>query len=477
MKLLDGPKIPTFVQRLQWIVDPGSYMEKARDRYGDIFLAQVTGFGDNIVLVNHPQAIGQLLTSDKPQASLRDRKQFSAPGSANQVLQPLIGDYSVITLDGDRHKERRKLLMPPFHGDRMRNYGELIVKITQRAIDRLPLQEPFLARTLMQTISLEVTMEAVFGLSEGERYQKLKQLLGQLSENFRSIINTAFLFLPKLRQDWGAWSPWGRFVRLRQRIDDLLYAEIAERRTNDDPSRTDILSLLMSARDEAGEAMSDRELRDELMTLLLAGYETTASAMAWAFYWIYSLPDVREKLMQELASLGSSPDPTAVARLPYLTAVCQESLRIYPVAIITFPRVVREPVELMGYNLQPGQIVAGCIYLTHQREDLYPNPKQFKPERFLERQFSPYEFMPFGGGVRRCIGEALAQFEMKLVVATAVSQYQLALADKRPETPRRRGVTLAPARGVPMILEGKSSKVETRPIASLQSSKFKTEAS
>jgi unspecific monooxygenase len=452
--ILDGPKTPTFIQRLQWIVDPASYMEKARDRYGDIFFAKVIGFGDNIVLVNHPQAIGQILSGD--------RKQFSSPGSANQVLQPLVGDYSIITLDGDRHKKRRKLLMPPFHGDRMRNYGELIVKVTESALDCLPMQKPLLARTIMQAISLEVIMKAVFGLSEGERYQQLKRSLSQLSEIFRSPLNTAFLFLPKLQKDWGAWSPWGSFVRLRQRIDDLLYAEIADRKANPDPNRTDILSLLMSARDEAGEAMSDRELRDELVTLLFAGHETTANAMAWALYWIHYLPDVGKKLIEELTSLGSSPDPTAIARLPYLTAVCQETLRIYPVAIITFPRVVREPVELMGYSLQPGQVVAGCIYLTHQREDLYPNPKQFKPERFLERQYNPYEFMPFGGGVRRCIGEALAQYEMKLVVATIASQYRLVLADKRPETPRRRGVTLAPARGVPMVLEGKRSQVESQ---------------
>jgi cytochrome P450 family 110 len=266
------------------------------------------------------------------------------------------------------------------------------------------------------------------------------------------------LFLSFLQKDLGSWSPWGRFLRQRQQIDELLYAEIAERRQQYDPDRIDILSLLMAAKDEQGEAMSDRELRDELMTMLLAGHETTASAMAWGLYWIHHVPQVREKLLQELDSLGESPNPMTVARLPYLTAVCNETLRLYPVAMLTFPRVAQERVELLGHQLEPGTTVGGCIYLLHQREDLYPHPKQFKPERFLEGQFSPYEFMPFGGGVRRCVGEALAQLEMKLVLATILSRYQLELFDNRPEKPRRRGITLAPAYGVKMVMTGQRHK-------------------
>lgn len=217
----------------------------------------------------------------------------------------------------------------------------------------------------------------------------------------------------------------------------------------------------MSARDEEGKPMSDRELRDELMTLMFAGHETTATAVAWALYWVHHLPDVREQLLQELDTLGDSPDPTSIFRLPYLSAVCNETLRIYPVAMLTFPRVVQEPVELLRHYLEPGTVVVGCIYLTHQREDLYPEPKQFKPERFLNRQFSPYEFMPFGGGARRCIGEALAQVEMKLVLATILSRYQLALADKQPVRPQRRGVTLAPASGVEMVVTGRRERRES----------------
>jgi cytochrome P450 len=446
MKLPPGPQTPAFLQLIQWIADPVSYMEAAARRYGDIFTAKVLGNSGSFVFVSHPQALQQLLTND--------RKQFTAPGETNKMLSCLVGDYSIVMLDGDRHRRRRQLLMPPFHGDRMRNYGEIICKLTEKVASQLPTGKTFSARSAMQDISLQVILEAVFGLAEGERFQKLKQLLSAISDVFRSPLTSAFLFFPWLQQDLGAWSPWGNFLRLQQQIDDLLYTEIAERRTHSDSERTDILSLLMSARDEDGNPMSDRELRDELMTLMFAGHETTATAMSWALYWIHHLPEVRQKLLQELESLGDSPEPLDIVRLPYLSAVCQETLRIYPVGMLTFPRVVREPVDLMGYSLEPGTVLVGCIYLTHQREDLYPEHQQFKPERFLERQFSPYEFITFGGGVRRCIGEALAQFEMRLVLATFLSRYQLELAEQRPEKPRRRGVTLAPAGGVKIRITG-----------------------
>jgi cytochrome P450 family 110 len=455
MKLPPRSKTPAFIQKFQWILDPIGYLEGTHDRYPDIFIAKDIGFGKNVVMVSHPQAIQQILTSDSLRERFADRKQFYSPGKVNKLLEPLIGDYSVMMLEGDRHKKRRQLVMPSFHGDRMKAYGDLICNLADKVIGEIPVGQSFLARDKTQAISMQVILQAVFGLHEGERYQKLKDLFGSVGDIFRSPVNSAFLFLPFLQQDWGVWSPWGQFVRLRQQIDDLLYTEIAERRTNPDRDRTDILSMLMSARDEEGQPLSEKELRDELMTLMFAGHETTATAMAWALYWIHAIPEVRYKLLEELDRLGDSKDLMTLARLPYLSAVCQETLRIHPVAILTFPRVAREPVELMGYQIQPGTMVAGCIYLTHQREDIYRDRHQFKPERFLEKQFSPYEYMPFGGGARRCMGEALAMFEMKLAIATIVSRYQLALADdRRPEKPQRRGVTLAPDRSVKMTVRG-----------------------
>jgi unspecific monooxygenase len=213
---------------------------------------------------------------------------------------------------------------------------------------------------------------------------------------------------------------------------------------------------MMSATDEAGEGMSDKELRDELMTLLLAGHETTATSLSWAMYWTHRYPSILARLQEELASLGDNPEPMEITRLPYLSAVCNETLRLYPVLMLTLPRVVPENTSfnLMGYDISEGSLIMGCIYLAHQRQDIYPQPKQFRPERFLERQFSAYEFLPFGGGVRRCIGAALAQMELKLVLATVVSNYQLVLEENQPVRPQRRGVTLAPETGIRMKLAG-----------------------
>lgn len=444
-KSISGPKTLPLFQLIQWILDPIGYMEQTAKDFPDIFMSNGLST-ERFVFVHHPEAIQQILTSD--------RKQFAAPGEANRIIRPLVGDYSVIMLSGDRHKKRRQLLLPPFHGERMRSYADSIIEITKSVMDALPKNQSFIARDEMQSISLQVIIETVFGLHEGERYQDLKNLLTSMLDIFRMSSMAAILFFPSLQKDYGSWSPWGKYMRTQQIIDSLLYAEIAERRENPDPNRTDILSLLMSARDEAGQPMSDQELRDELITLLFAGHETTATAMSWALYWTHHHPEIKEKILQELATLGTNPNPVDIARLPYLTAVCNETLRIYPVGMLTFPRIVEEPVEVMGYHLEPGVAVAGCIYLTHHRPDLYPDSKQFRPERFLERQFTPYEFMPFGGGARRCIGEALAMFEMKLVIATILSRYELALADQKPEYPRRRGVTLAPSKGVKMIMKG-----------------------
>ncbi|MBD6616023.1 cytochrome P450 [Komarekiella sp. 'clone 1'] len=453
MQALNPLKTPSFLQKIQWVADPVKYMESAAQQYPDLFTANVIGFGNTLVFVNHPEGQQELLTND--------RKKFAALGKENKILQPLLGDHSIIMLEGDRHRRRRKLVMPSFHGDRMRGYGELICNITEKVFNQLPTDKPFSARSATQDISLQVILQTVFGVHEGEQSQQLKQGLALMADLFRSPFTSSFLFFPFLQKDLGAWSPWGKFLRDRQKLDKMLYAVIAERRRNNDANRIDILSLLMSAHDEAGNSMTDQELRDELMTLLFAGYETTATAMAWSLYWVHQQPEVREKLLQELDTLGDSPDPMSIFRLPYLTAVCNETLRIHPVAMLTFPRIVQEPVELLGHSLEPGKIVVGCVYLTHQREDLYPEPKQFKPERFLERQFSPYEFIPFGGGVRRCLGEALAVFEMKLVLATILSRYQLARAENQPEVPRRRGVTLAPARGVQMLITGKRAPQES----------------
>ncbi|TAE95166.1 MAG: cytochrome P450 [Oscillatoriales cyanobacterium] len=425
MTLPDGPKTPRFLQLIQWIGDPLTYMDANAKKYGEIFTTR-WGNLEPFVMIHNPQAIQEMLNS----------KALDAPGDINGILKPLLGEQSMIVISGEKHKRQRQLLMPPFHGERMRNYGQQICDITQDIASKWNVDRPFVARTAMQEITMRVILQVVFGLNEGPRLQQLSPLLASIIDMTGSPLRSSILFLPWLQQDWGHWSPWGRMKQQRQKIQELMDAEIADRKQQPDADRTDILSLMMAARDENGEPMSNEELRDELMTLLFAGHETTATALAWACYWIHSLPSVRQKLLQELDSLGENPDPMEISRLPYLSAVCQETLRIYPVGMLTFPRVVRE-------------------YLTHRREDLYPEPLQFKPERFLERQFSPYEYLPFGGGSRRCIGLALAQLEMKLVLATILRDFDLTLAEKGPVQAKRRGVTLGPAGGVRMALVGR----------------------
>ena len=444
MKLPDGPKSPPLVQTLQWMTHPLEFLDDCDHRYGDVFTVRRNNDRPDVYLSN-PQAIQEVLTTNP--------EQFDS-GLRNGLLQTLLGQHSISLslLERDRHQRQRRLLMPPFHGERMRAYGQLICDITEQVMSQWMIDKPFSVRSSMQEIAMRTILSTVFGLHEGQRFEQLRQLLSSLLNSIGSPLSSSLIFFRSLQRDLGGWSPWGRFLRHKQQIDQLLYAEIRQRRKQPDPSRTDILSLLMSARDEVGQLMTDVELRDQLMTLLLAGHETTASALAWALYWVEQLPEVRNKLLRELDTLAPNSDPNTIARLPYLTAVCQETLRIYPIALISSPRIVKSPLKLMGYQFEPGTALIPCIYLTHHRKELYPEPKQFKPERFLERQFSAYEYLPFGGGNRHCIGSAFAQFEMKLVLAKILSCYHLVLADRRPVKPVRRGFTLAPPSAMQMVM-------------------------
>ncbi|MEB3355913.1 MAG: cytochrome P450 [Synechococcales bacterium] len=430
--------VPLLAQMLRWILDPTGFLETSFRQHGDLFRADVA-FGDvkPLVFVNHPEAIQTILTQD-------NGRTFTAPGEANEIAKPLLGANSMILLSGEAHRQRRQLVMPPFHGDRLTAYGEIIRGIAQTVLQEWVTRPQVDVRNAMQQITMRVILQAVFGLYAGDRYHQLEELLRLRLDAVGNPLSSLVIFFAPLQRDWGPWSPGHRIQRIAQKIDDLIFAEIGDRRQAPDPSRTDILSLLLAAHDESGNGLTDQELRDELMTLLIAGHETTATALTWAFYWLHRQPEIKHRLLAELDSVDLS-DLNTLLRLPYLTAVCNETLRINPVAMLTFPRQVQEPMELMGYELEPGTLLMGCIYLVHQREDLYPNPRVFNPDRFLERQYSPYEFMPFGGGVRRCVGAALAQYEMKIVLATVLSQYEFELVNRKPIQPQRRGLTLGPS--------------------------------
>ncbi|MBE9211055.1 cytochrome P450 [Nostoc sp. LEGE 06077] len=451
MQLPDSPKIPKFMQLVQWIYQPLQLMENSAKAHGDCFTLWLTK-KQPMVFLSNPEAIQQLFTDNLSNLDSR--------GSA-QILQPLLGENSLILLSGTSHQRQRKLLTPPFHGDRMKAYGSIIANITEEVVSQWKIGQPFSVRDSMQEISLRVILQAVFGLNKGERYTQLQKLLTSILDLSGSALRSTISFLPFMQIDLGSWSPWGNFLRQREKIDQLLYAEIRERRHHADTSGSDILSLMMSARDENGEAMTDVELRDELMTLLVAGHETTASALTWALYLIHRTPQIREKLLAELDRFGNNANLDEITRLPYLTAVCQETLRIYPIAMITIPRIVKTPLEIMGHQFEPGTLLVGCIYLTHRRPDLYPEPQQFKPERFLERQYSLYEYLPFGGSNRRCLGMAFALFEMKLVLATVLSHVDLSLVDNYSVKPIRRGVTLGPSSGKWLIMTGRRQKADT----------------
>ncbi|PZV10104.1 MAG: cytochrome P450 [Leptolyngbya sp.] len=436
MPTLPGSNTPFWQRAPKLILRPLDYFEDHYRRYGPVF--QV-GKGPLSIYVADPVVIQGIFQADAAQFHV-------PPQNVGSGLNFLLGDQSLLLLDGDRHRRHRRLLMPPFHGDRMRAYGDVICTLTKQAMASWQPGKTFNVRAAMQDITLRVILKAVFGLADGDRYDRLRQLLSTLLEGLGTPFSAFFIFFPGLQKDWGAMSPWGKFVRIKAEIDALIYAEIGDRRQHSQPHSTDILSLMISARDAQGEPLSDGELHNELMTLLVAGHETTASALAWALYWVHWLPEVGKRLRQELDPVGPSADPLTYASLPYLTAVCQETLRIYPVAPTTGIRIVSRPMTVAGYDFPAGSVLFLNVYLVHHREDLYPEPDTFRPERFLERQYSPSEYLPFGGGHRSCIGSAFALMEMKLVLATILRHWDLELPERlrRPLKPVRRGLTLAP---------------------------------
>lgn len=430
----------SFQQKRRWITQPTEYLTEAAAQYPDMFRTAVTGYEEFLTVVYHPEAIKEILSHDS--------QQFSAPGDINQLLTPMLGHKSMLNLDGDRHKRERKLIMPSFHGERMFHYGEKIIEITKTQLQKIPLNQTFDAQSLSQQITVRLILQIIFGIESGDRCEQIIQATRAILDRFNSPVTAAMLYFPNLQKDWGSWSPWGSFMKLRRELDALLYAEIGDRRKNFDPEQPDILTLMMAAKDEDGNQMSDEELRDELMLLIFAGHDTTAIAMAWGMYWIHANLDVKTELQAELKSLGENPNPMDIFRLPYLSAVCNETLRINPVGMFAFPRRAMEDVEVLGYKIPKGDNILCCIYLLHQQENIYVNHREFNPDRFLENQFSAYEFMPFGGGVRRCVGSALAMYELKLCLATLISSAEFNLLEKEEPQTKRRGVVLAPKDGV-----------------------------
>jgi cytochrome P450 len=353
-------------------------------------------------------------------------------------------------LDGREHLRERRLLQPPFHGDRMLAYGTVMRDIAASAVERWPIGRSFPLHSEMQGVTLDVILRTVFGLDEGPAKRDLRAALLDLL----TLSSNPQLLLAAQQASGNGAGPATRFFAARERVDRLLFAEIAARRQADVTGRPDILSLLVRATYEDGRPLEDEALRDELMTMLVAGHETTATALAWSVSHVLGHPDVRARMVDELAGAGPAPlDPQRVTRLEYLDAVCRETLRLTPIIPLVGRRLTR-PMQIGGTDLPAGVVAAPCIYLAHRRPDRWPEPERFRPERFLETKPTPYEFLPFGGGVRRCLGMAFALVEMKIVLAEVLSRVELRTAPGYQVRVVRRSVTLAPSEGMPVVVEG-----------------------
>ncbi len=428
LKLPPGPSAPPTIQTLKWLFRPIEFMDSCRRRYGDAFSVTFIGFRTPLVMVSDPEVI---------RALYRGRENGLPPGRTVS-LEPVVGPRSVLLLEGDEHLARRRLMLPPFHGERMRAYEEIITELAAREIDGWPAGETFAIHPRMQALTLEVIMRAVFGVSDRERIGRLRALLGDLLAQTTSPVLQLRVLLSRR---FGRGEPLGELNRRTAEIDELLAAEITERRA--DPgltNRQDILSMLVGARFEDGEQMSDSELRDQLMTLLLAGHETTATGLAWTFDLLLRHPSTLERLRSEL-DVG---DET------YLRAAIAESLRLRPVIPLAGRRL-REELRVNGLTLPPGTDVTPAIWLTHTREDIYPAPLEFRPERFLEGGPETYAWIPFGGGVRRCLGASFAEFEMRIVLRETLRRRELRGARRRREGIARRNITFSPRRGTPVV--------------------------
>jgi cytochrome P450 len=437
-----GPRSPAVIQVALLAFRTIQYLEQCQSKYGDAFTVRFPG-GPSVVSFTHPDAIRQIFTADP---------EVLRGGESNEPLGPLVGLRSLLLLDGAHHLQERRLMMPPFHGERMHAYAPAMQARADYTIDRWQPGNVILFHRCMQRLTLDIIMSTIFGFDEDGEHETLRDRLQTL---VLAAANPLWL-LPPFRLNLGRLTPWAKLVRTRNEVATLLYAEFARRRAAGCEDRSDILSMLLSARYEDGRPMSDEELRDEMLTLLLAGHETTATALAWTLYHVLQHSEVLERIRVELDEVVGTDTLRAdhLPRLEFLDAVIKESLRLNPV-LDDVGRLVKEPIEIGGWRLPAGVIASAQIYLCQHRPDVWLNPYRFDPDRFCHRRVSPYEFFPFGGGSRRCIGMAFALYEMKIVLARVFSRAQLRLAPGYSGYAVRRAVTLAPSRGLPVVIDAR----------------------
>ena len=418
-----GPKYPPALQMAGFWSRPLAFLERCRARYGRRFTIRLP-LSPPFVMLTDPDEVKQVFTAPPD---------VLAPGSGARVLEPVVGRNSVILLDGAEHMEQRKLMLPAFHGERIERLSALVETVTEEAVAGWPTDTPVVLHELLQRATLEIILRAVFGLDPGPRLDALRDQLGlmlKFGEKPISVMPPApDGRIAALAERVG---PFAEFVRLQRRADELIFELVDERRSDPD-ARDDVLALLLAARHEDGTPMTHQELRDELMTLLVAGHETTASTLAWCF----------ERLARDRGTV----ERLREADDAYLTSTIQESLRCRPVLPNVAPRLVVEPIEVGGWSYPTGVCLVPNAYLIHHDPDIYPDPYAFRPERFVEQGPGTYTWIPFGGGRRRCLGASFAMLEMKIVLRTVVLERELEAVQPHFTPPRRRNITIAPADG------------------------------
>jgi cytochrome P450 len=435
MRLPPGPSQPSVLQTIGWWVRPVAFVERCRERYGKRFTIRLLSTPP-FVMLSDPDEVKEIFTA--PPEVLH-------PGEGARVLQPVVGKNSVILLDESEHLSQRRLMLPAIHGETMERLTGLMTEVAEREAASWPRGEPIELHPRLQALTLEVILRAVFGLDAGERLEALRARLTEiLALGSRPIGMFSFF-----QRDVGRLTPWNRFLRLREEADELIFELISERTSSlgDQSDRDDVLSMLLAARHEDGSPMSPQELRDELMTLLVAGHETTASELAWAFERLAREPAVLARLTAEI----DAGDDEA-----YLTATVQETLRRRPVLPNAAPRLVKQPVEIGGWTYPPGVCVVANSYLVHHDPEIYPDPYAFRPERFLDEAPGTYTWIPFGGGRRRCLGASFAMLEMKLVLRSVLAANKMRGGVDGLELTRRRSITLSPGRGATTVLSDRA---------------------
>jgi cytochrome P450 len=427
-----GPSMPTALQMVGFWTRPLAFMDRCRERYGKRFTIKLP-LTPPFVMLTDPEEVKQVFTA--PPDVLH-------PGEGARVLEPVVGANSVILLDEGAHMEQRKLMLPAFHGERMARLTGLMEEVTAEEVAAIPRGTPLALHPQMQDLTLKIILRAVFGLDPGARFDALRQRLQAMLDFGDRPIS---MMPPKpgtpMERVAERVGPYAYFTRMQAEVDEILFALIRERRA-EGGDRDDILAMLLEATHEDGSPMSEQEVRDELLTLLVAGHETTATSLAWAFERLAREPAVLDRLVAEIDAGEEA----------YVTATIQETLRDRPVLPNAAPRLVAKEITVGDWTYQPGCTLVANTYLIHHDPEIYPAPRAFRPERFLDNPPGTYTWIPFGGGRRRCLGASFAMLEMKVVLRTLLGSCELRDCGDGVEVAQRRNITVRPVRGAKVVL-------------------------